>query len=139
MDNRTFGEWLKERITEVGTNARQLAIATRINPSSISNWISGKRVPSMESCYLLADALTLDVDEVLSRAGHRQPLEGSGNPARQEVHRLVDQLPDESIEAIRVYLRFHLAQSRTAPVARAVRARSEPNRTAIGKPRCKDV
>lgn len=139
MDDQTFGAWLRERIREAGTNSRQLAIAMEVNPATISNWIGGHREPSMESCYKLAEALTLDLDEVLTRAGYREEGIVPQNPARGEAHRIIDRLPEGSVEIARSYLRFVLTESRSAPVARAVRARGERANTVLGEPHRRDT
>jgi transcriptional regulator with XRE-family HTH domain len=44
-------------------------------PSLVSRWVNAGRIPSPESCDLLADALGLDVDRVLVAAGHRPNIE----------------------------------------------------------------
>ncbi len=52
---------------------RQADLARRINASTgaVSQWVTGVRVPSPESCDRLADVLGADLDHVLALAGHR--------------------------------------------------------------------
>ncbi len=50
--------------------AADLARRTGISPGLISNWINGRRRPSRESCYVIADVLDLPLDVVLKQVGH---------------------------------------------------------------------
>lgn len=52
-----------------------LARRMGIVPSLVSRWVSGGRIPSPDSCDLLADALGIDIDRVLVAAGHRPNIE----------------------------------------------------------------
>lgn len=126
-ENR-LGEKLKVRMEELGTNANQVAIATGFRPASISNWIHGKRRPSAASLVTLADVLMLDPDELLEMAGHRPRFVTDDDPARREIHRMVDQLPPAELDHMRGYLTWRLMEAGRTPVRPALRrrVRSEP-------------
>lgn len=118
-----FGVYLKQRMSELDTNAYQVAKATGLQPGTISHWVNGRRLPSPESCAILAEALALDVDDLLTRAGHRPRFRTDENPARAEIHKMVDQLPEDEIELMRSLIRWRLSEARTIPVQRVQRRR----------------
>jgi len=71
----------------------------------VGNWVRGQRVPSPESCDLIADALGVDLDVVLFNAGHR-PTVPDIDPASREaevlgmVHRIDWEREGEGIEMV---------------------------------------
>lgn len=93
MTNKEFGEWLLGRLRRREWNLSDLARAMDRSPSMVSRWSRGERLPDPRSCDLLADALGLDRDEVLARAGHRPEADPipMGDP-RRELHALIDKI-----------------------------------------------
>ena len=66
-----FVEWLRTQLRRRGWNAAELARRLRVPSGTISRWMTGERQPSSRSCDLLADVLDVDLDLVLTLAGHR--------------------------------------------------------------------
>jgi len=51
----------------------------------VNRWVRGLQTPETESCQRLADALGVDVDEVLEAAGHRPPEFEDDSPQVREL------------------------------------------------------
>lgn len=68
-DARAFGYWLENELDKRDWLPADLARALGVKSGVISNWVSGQRRPSYESCLQIAEALGIDPDEVLRRAG----------------------------------------------------------------------
>src|ERR687898_1191527 len=66
-----FVEWLRGQLRRRGWNAAELARRLHVPSGTISRWMTGERQPSSHSCDLLADVLGVDLDLVLTLAGHR--------------------------------------------------------------------
>ena len=58
-------------VAAAGWNAAELARRLQVPSGTISRWMTGERQPSSRSCDLLADVLGVDLDLVLTLAGHR--------------------------------------------------------------------
>lgn len=67
-----FASWLARRMRAAGMNQSELATAVGVSTSTVSRWLSGRR-PEAAYAETMADALNLDVDEVLTMAGYRPP------------------------------------------------------------------
>jgi transcriptional regulator with XRE-family HTH domain len=63
--------WLRGQLRRRGWNAAELARRLHVPSGTISRWMTGERQPSSRSCDLLADVLGVDLDLVLTLAGHR--------------------------------------------------------------------
>src|SRR5919112_753126 len=66
-----FVEWLRGQLRRRGWNAAELGRRLQVPSGTISRWMTGERQPSSRSCDLLADVLGVDLDLVLTLAGHR--------------------------------------------------------------------
>jgi transcriptional regulator with XRE-family HTH domain len=66
-----IASWIKRQLARRQWAAVDLARHTGLSTGAISEWTTGKRVPSTQSCLRLADAFGVDVDTVLAIAGHR--------------------------------------------------------------------
>lgn len=62
-----------------------------VSTGTISRWVRGDRVPTPESCDLLADVLGVDLDGILALAGHR-PLDTMYRPDDPR-NDIISQLP----------------------------------------------
>ncbi len=103
----TFGTWLKRQLMrQEGMNQSDLARKVGTSPGLVSDWLRDVRIPSPESCDKIADALGLDIDEVLVRAGHRPPLVHDDNPLLRELSAVVRQLPPHEREEVLAYARY---------------------------------
>ena len=86
-------------MTRNGWNQSDLARRIGKEPSVISRWLAGKR-PSSDSCDLIADAIGVSVDTVLTMAGHR-PAPADFNPDDLAA-RLAERIRMESLSSIEV-------------------------------------
>jgi SOS-response transcriptional repressor LexA len=68
-----FAEWLTAEIKARNWNQSEFGRrAGESSRSTVSSWVTGSRLPEPDSCVRIADALGIDPDEVLDRAGHRK-------------------------------------------------------------------
>jgi transcriptional regulator with XRE-family HTH domain len=74
-----FAAWLRGQLRRRGWTAAELARRLQVPSGTISRWLTGQRQPSSRSCDRLADVLGVDLDLVLSLAGHR-PATGPSEP-----------------------------------------------------------
>jgi transcriptional regulator with XRE-family HTH domain len=70
-----FVTWLRAQLRRRGWNAAELARRLQVPSGTISRWLTGERQPSSRSCDRLADVLGVDLDLVLTLAGHRPGVE----------------------------------------------------------------
>lgn len=63
-----FAERLKGLLTEKGIDQKTLAKETKLGPSTISQWINGKRQPSADYVLLMANYFDVSADYLLGRA-----------------------------------------------------------------------
>lgn len=73
MPPPTFGEWLDEQLRERRWSRPQLGRAIGYSQAAVQAWIRGVRQPEERACRLIADALGVEQDEVLRRAGREAP------------------------------------------------------------------
>lgn len=66
-----FATWVQGHLRSREWNDSDFARKMGIEPSVVSRWMTGKRRPSPASCDLIADALGVDTDVVLTLVGHR--------------------------------------------------------------------
>jgi transcriptional regulator with XRE-family HTH domain len=66
-----IGSWIRRQMVRREWSAADLSRRMGASSGRISEWMSGKRRPSPESCLRLADAFGVDPDVVLTLAGHR--------------------------------------------------------------------
>lgn len=62
-----FTERLRELLRIYGITQYGLAKSTCISPSAICNWLNGKKEPSIESLWKLADYFDVSVDFLIGR------------------------------------------------------------------------
>jgi transcriptional regulator with XRE-family HTH domain len=70
----TFGAWLDAQLQRREWNQSEFARRIDVRPGVVSHWIRGERVPEPRSIDKIADVLFVDVDELLTIAGHRPRL-----------------------------------------------------------------
>lgn len=71
MTGSEFGKWLAYQLKRRGWSQADLAKETGASTGSISRWINGSRTPDPPWCDRIADVFGVDVDAVLTLAGHR--------------------------------------------------------------------
>lgn len=67
-----FGTWLLMELARREMTQAEFSRRAGFSSGVISLWVNGDRAPSPESCQRIADALFLDIDEVLDAAGIRR-------------------------------------------------------------------
>jgi transcriptional regulator with XRE-family HTH domain len=67
----TIGSWLRRELDSRDMIGADLARRIGSSNGTVSNWITGTRVPNPETIQRIADALNADVDYLLTLAGHR--------------------------------------------------------------------
>ncbi len=65
--NGDFGNTLRGLIAEKEINQKELARKIDVDPSVVSLWLSGKRMPNADSLCRLADYFGVSVDFLLGR------------------------------------------------------------------------
>jgi transcriptional regulator with XRE-family HTH domain len=70
---RTFGQWLTHQLERRDWSKAELARRIGVANGDVSRWARDERVPSPAKVEDIADALDVDVDYVLTVAGHRPP------------------------------------------------------------------
>lgn len=102
-----LGDWILRRLKGRDWSQADFARAIPTSTGTVSNWISGKRIPEPESCDKIADVLGLDVDDVLTIAGHRpEPIDfDPDDPRALLVARIqTSRLADHRLRDLRRYL-----------------------------------
>lgn len=69
-----FSDWLRTAMKMERWNRAETAAQLGIDPSTVSRWLKGERIPSPEMCDRVADIFGVDLDFVLNLAGHRPPI-----------------------------------------------------------------
>ena len=69
-----FGRWLESRIYPKGWGPVEFGEAVGVAPSAVSGWLNSGVRPYKRTCYAIAAALGVPIDEVLIAAGY--PPEG---------------------------------------------------------------
>ena len=77
-NHERFATWVRGQLRRRGWTAAELARRLPAPSGTVSRWLSGERQPSPRSCDLLADVLGVDLDLVLTLAGHRPGSETDG-------------------------------------------------------------
>lgn len=70
MDGNSFGRWLQRQLDRRDWTQADFMRAGGFSRSGVSSWIRGERIPDPKYCDLIADALHVDVETVLRKAGH---------------------------------------------------------------------
>lgn len=92
-----FGPWFGSMLHVRGWSQKEAGRRIEVSPSLISKWCLGKQRPNTMSCRLIAHAFGLPVREVMVRAGHADPAMPHDDPIKDQLHRLIDQLPSNRL------------------------------------------
>lgn len=99
----TFGSMLKMLIKRTGLNQRQFGEKIGVTSQSVSEWVKGKSRPDSERLPIVAKALGVTVDELLSgeQFGQEpgQVLTGNVSSVRPNISEFYVQVPFLSIKA----------------------------------------
>jgi transcriptional regulator with XRE-family HTH domain len=107
MMTMPFGQWLRRQLIRREMKQADLARKLEMRPGVVSYWLSDKRVPSVVSCYLIADALDLPSSHVLTAAGH--PVEVDPEDRDEAEDRLLTlwrKLSDDGKDAVMQFVEF---------------------------------
>lgn len=99
-----FPRWLRGQMERREWSVTRLARELGINHGTVSQWLSGDRHPSPASCKRIADVLFVDLDEVLTIAGHRDPdLDVDPNAPGEQIAALARRIAwsEDRYEAVR--------------------------------------
>lgn len=66
MSAADMGKMIKGVINRKCINQEELARMMSVTPSTVSNWISGKRVPRIKALIELAEVLEISVDDLFN-------------------------------------------------------------------------
>jgi transcriptional regulator with XRE-family HTH domain len=75
MVSSEFGLWFKRQLRLRRWTQADFSHEFHFSAAGVSRWITGERVPTPESCERIAEAFGVDVDLVLTQAGHRPAVE----------------------------------------------------------------
>jgi transcriptional regulator with XRE-family HTH domain len=112
-----FSAWVRQQLRRRGWNDAELARQLDMPSGTVSRWLRGERQPSTRSCDLIADVFGVDVDLVLTLAGHR-PQPGVVQP------------DDPRMDLIAMLNRVQLTPDRLAGLEGTLRAWLEIDRAA---------
>lgn len=68
-ETQPFGWWLKHQLDTRDMNQSEFARKAGVSTSMVSDWVNGRRTPSIQSAQAIADALDTTVEVVLMRLG----------------------------------------------------------------------
>lgn len=91
---------------ERGVNAKKVSEATGISSGNISDWKSGRSMPSAAKLDILADYLDCSVDYLLGRDEPKKPAPTNGGELDPELADLIRRIPADRMAEVRRYLRF---------------------------------
>lgn len=91
-----FPERLRRVREERGLSQAQLADRTKLQPSAISHFETGRRAPSFDNLRVLADALNVSTDELLGR----QPKVQNAGPVADRLYRRAANLTSRDLELL---------------------------------------
>lgn len=66
-----FAEWFARQLDRKGWGRSEFSGSSGVPVRTVGAWLTGDRVPGSKSCDRIADVLGVDVDTVLTLAGHR--------------------------------------------------------------------
>lgn len=87
-----FPAWLKARMDARQWNTVQMGRELGVDPSLVSRWLSGDRLPSQASMRAMARAFQLSVQEVWVATGHVPPDAVPDDPRKRELVRTIAEL-----------------------------------------------
>lgn len=67
MLHREYIERIKDLINEEKISQAELARSVGISQSAVCNWLNGKKEPSIDSLWRLADFFDVSVDYIIGR------------------------------------------------------------------------
>lgn len=106
-----LGRWMAHMLASRNMNRTDLAERMGVDPSMVSKWLRGVRMPNVPHCQAIARAFGVPDYEVLRLADHvpehlRQP---TAHPERDRAHALIDLMDPEVVALYIPLMERHLA------------------------------
>lgn len=117
MSAESFDRWLAYQLDRRDMKPADFARKVGSRPGVVSHWLNGERTPSTQSADRIADVLGVDVDLVLTLAGHRPHMdELAADDPRTALIGLVRRLPPDhpGIPGVEAMLRAWVDEARKA-------------------------
>jgi transcriptional regulator with XRE-family HTH domain len=127
MSADEFSDWFRKELRRRRWRQADFVRESGISKGTVSQWFRGTRVPEPDSCDRIAEALHIDRDVVLDKAGHRQDVEEIPvDDPRRELHALIDRIQwdDWTLEIARGFLENLLLPKSTSLSRRPALSRS---------------
>lgn len=108
---QTFGNWFRQQLERREWSQQDFSRKAKLSPSTVSDWARGQKIPDPSSIDVIADVFGIDVDEVLTRAGHRPQVEPfDPDDPKREFRAMISRLEmtEEKEVALRALLRAWL-------------------------------
>lgn len=106
--------WLRRQLQRREMRQADLARRVGTSPGTVSSWVNGQRVPDPASCDRIADALGVDVDEVLMLAGHRPRIEEEESQEVRDLAALMRGMPAHVRRQVVEFAEWHRERLRRA-------------------------
>lgn len=106
-----FRRWLERQLARRDWSPAEFARRLGMNTGTVSRWMTGSRRPRTDACDKIADVLGVDVDVVLTMAGHRPPdIELDPDSATARLMPLIEQIDWDARPGRLEGLEFELRQ-----------------------------
>lgn len=92
-----------------GMQQKELAIDLGVSQPTISDWESGRKIPSARSTQKLANYFNVSIDYLLGR-DEKMPTPVSGDGLDPELLALIKRIPADRMPEVERYLRFQVEQ-----------------------------
>lgn len=92
-----------------GMQQKELAIDLSVSQPTISDWESGRKIPSARSTKKLADYFDVSIDYLLGR-DNKKPAPEDGDGLDEELVTLIKRIPADRMPEVERYLRFQAEQ-----------------------------
>lgn len=92
-----------------GMQQKELAIDLSVSQPTISDWESGRKIPSARSTKKLADYFDVSIDYLLGW-DNKKPAPEDGDGLDEELVTLIKRIPADRMPEVERYLRFQAEQ-----------------------------
>ena len=125
---KPFSLWFRRQLDAKGMTRGDFARRAGVSARTVTAWYNGERVPDPTSCDIIADVLTLSIDHVLERAGHR-PVPDEVDPVKAELLATLERIdltPEWEVTIREVLAAARRGSEQVTRRPRPAPARSEP-------------
>lgn len=126
-----FSVWLAQQMELHDASQRKIAAYTGLSPTTISNWLASKVIPSYESCVKISEYFRVPASEVLALAGYPPRPENDPeidilDPELKLLFHNLQDLDEEGIAELKAVARFVLQRQREKEERRRRRKTIDP-------------